>query len=280
MSPVRGEGAPPPREFSLARPLRALAGRGASRWWILVLLAAVVGSVLYLDLRAEQLFRGLGNLGQLYEDAFPPRTGLLSTALSALLETLTIALLGTAFGFVLALPFGLAGARTLAPRWLFLPARVACAAVRTLPALLWAVLFVILVGFGPLAGVLAMTMYTMGHLAKLQYESVEGLPPEPFEAARATGARFLQLARFIALPEASNLILSQLLYIFEYNVRASTIVGFVGAGGIGFYILRYLQMLQYDGVLTLLLVVFATVLLIDGLSLQVRSRFLTPRPGG
>lgn len=261
---------------------------GGPRWlaplrrhgWLLLLAAAVVASVLHLDLRLEQLFRGFGNLERLYRDAFPPQTGLLATAASALLETLTIALLGTVGGFLLALPFGFAGARTLAPGWLFVPARLVCAAVRSLPALLWAVLFVILVGFGPLAGVLAVTMYTMGHLAKLQYESVEGLAPEPFEAARATGAGFLQLARFVALPEASNLMLSQLLYIFEYNVRASTILGFVGAGGIGFYILRYLQMLQYDGVLTLLGVVFVTVVAIDALSLGVRSRYLTARPGG
>ena len=100
----------------------------------------------------------------------------------------------------------------------------------------------------------------------------------PFEAARATGATFPQLARFIAIPEASNLLLSQLLYIFEYNVRASSILGFVGAGGISFYILRYLQLLQYDGVLTLLFVVFVTVVAIDLGSLAIRSRYLTRLP--
>ncbi len=240
----------------------------------------MAASALYLDLRPGQLLGGFQNLGRLYRDAVPPQTALLPAALGALLETLAIALLGTAFGFVFALPLGLAGARTLAPKWLFLPVRLVAAAIRSLPALLWAVVFVILVGFGPLAGVLAMTWYTVGHLAKLQYESVEGLPPEPLEAARAGGAGFLKLARFVAVPEATNLLLSQLLYMFEYNVRASSIVGFVGAGGIGFYILRYLQVLQYDGVLTLLLVVFVTVVAIDALSLMVRSRYLTELPGG
>lgn len=261
------------------------AGRAGPSWrggpvWILLLLgAAVVTSVLYLDLRPGQLLGGARNLARLYQDAVPPQMALLPAAASALLETLAIALLGTVLGFLLSVPLGLGGARTLAPPWLFLPARLLAAAIRSLPALLWAVVFVILVGFGPLAGVLAMTMYTVGHLAKLQYESVEGLPPEPMEAARATGAGFVKLARFVAVPEASNLLLSQLLYMFEYNVRASTIVGFVGAGGIGFYILRYLQMLQYDGVLTLLMVVFVTVLAIDTLSLLVRSRYLTDVPG-
>jgi phosphonate transport system permease protein len=148
-------------------------------------------------------------------------------------------------------------------------------AVRSLPSLLWAVLFVILLGIGPVAGVFAMTMYTMGHLAKLQYESLEGLPPEPFEAVRATGASRFQVARFVALPEASNLLLSQMLYMFEYNVRASSIVGLVGAGGIGLYIQRYLAAFQYDGVIMLVIVVFFTVLGLDAVSLRIRGRYLT-----
>jgi phosphonate transport system permease protein len=254
---------------------------GAPRlgWTTLVVLLLAIAASARLDLGAVQFGQGLENLRRLWADAFPPQAGLFPTALTALIETLAMAFLATLFGFILALPCGLAGARTLSPRWLAVPVRVILGGIRTMPSLLWAVLFVILLGFGPLAGVLAMTMYTMGHLAKLQYEGLEGLPPEPFEAIRATGAGPLRLARFVALPEGSNLLLSQALYIFEYNVRASSIVGFVGAGGIGFYISRYLDMLQYDGVVTLLLVVFATVLLIDLVSLQIRARFLTVIPG-
>jgi phosphonate transport system permease protein len=245
-------------------------------------LIAIIASFILLarmGLSGDQIVRGFGNLGILAGEAFPPRPELMPVALRALGETLAMAFLGTLYGFLLALPIGLAGARTLSPTWLLLPARALAAAVRSLPALLWAVLFVILLGFGPVAGIFAMTMYTMGHLAKLQYESLEGLAPEAFEAVRATGASRLQVARFVALPEASNLLLSQLLYMFEYNVRASSIVGFVGAGGIGYYINLYLRALQYNGVVTLLLVVFATVVVIDVASLHVRSRFLTALPG-
>ena len=155
--------------------------------------------------------------------------------------------------------------------------RTICSAIRTLPSLLWAVMFVILVGFHALAGVLAMTMYTMGHLAKLQYESLEGLSPEPIDAMRAMGASKFQVIRFVVLPEASNQLVSQVLYMLEYNVRASSIVGFVGAGGIGFYISRFLQALQYDGVITLLGVVFVAVVMIDMMSQKIRARF-TDRP--
>lgn len=248
-------------------------------WPGALIAVATVAAILHLDLTSVELGQGVENLRRLWADAFPPQAAIVPAAIRALIETLAMALLSTIFGFILALPFGLAGARTFSPPWLSVPVRFLCGAIRTMPSLLWAVLFVILIGFGPLPGILAMTMYTMGHLAKLQYEGLEGLPPEPFEAIRATGAGPFQLARYVALPEGSNLLLSQLLYMFEYNVRASSIVGFVGAGGIGFYISRYLEMLQYDGVVTLLLVVFATVLAIDALSLQIRARFLTAMPG-
>ncbi len=248
-------------------------------WAAVIMLVLALLAARHLGLQFGELTRGWENLIRLSEDAFPPQTALLPTAGVALLETLAIALLGTVVGFMGALPMGILATRTLFPGWVVIPTRLIAASVRTLPSLLWAVLFVILVGFGPLAGVLAMAFYTMGHLAKLQYESLEGLPPEPIEALRATGASRIQVARYVALPEASNQILSQLLYMFEYNIRASSIMGFVGAGGIGYYISRYLQMMQYDGVVALLLVVFVAIVAVDWLSLQLRSRFLTKVPG-
>jgi phosphonate transport system permease protein len=254
-------------------------GLPALPWVAVLVVAAAFAAAAHLELRAADLFKGFGNLARLGEDAFPPQTALLPAAFRALGETLSMALLSTVAGFVIALPLGLAGARTLAPVWLFAPVRLLCAAIRSMPSLLWAVLFVILVGFGALAGVLAMTMYTVGHLAKLQYESLEGLPAEPFEAVAATGASRAQLARFVAVPDASNMLVSQLLYMFEYNIRASSIVGFVGAGGIGVLIQLYLSRMQYDGVATLIGLIFATVVVVDALSLQLRSRFLTSVPG-
>lgn len=239
----------------------------------LVVLAVVAAWYLGIDPRA--LADGWPNLLRLAEDAFPPQMGVLPTAIRGLVETLAIAFLGTMIGVVLALPLALLASRTLFPIWLVAPARLIAASVRTLPSLLWAVLMVILVGFGPLAGVLAMGLYTTGHLAKLAYEALEGLPSDAFEALGAAGATRLQLARLVALPEASNQLLSHALYMLEYNVRASAIVGFVGAGGIGAYLSRYLQMMQYDGVVTLLGVVFVTVVVMDALSLWVRSRFIT-----
>ncbi len=245
-------------------------------------LGAVVLAVLaawYLGLDFTALADGWRNLGVLAGDAFPPQAGVLPTAIRGLVETLAIALLATLIGFVLAIPLGVAATRTLFPLWLVGPARLVAAAIRTMPSLLWAVLMVILVGFGPLAGVLAMGVYSTGHLAKLAYEALEGLPAEPFEALSAAGATRLQLARLVAIPEASNQLLSHLLYMLEYNVRASSIVGFVGAGGIGMYLGRYLQMMQYDGVVTLLAVVFVAIVAMDAGSLWLRRRYITRIPG-
>jgi phosphonate transport system permease protein len=243
------------------------------RRWVAVTAVLAGLAAWYLKLAPGRIAQGIGNLVPLLRDALPPQWSLMRVAGVALVETLSIALLGTVFGFLLALPLGVAGARNLAPRRVFLVARTVSAAIRSFPSLLWAVVFVILVGVHPTAGVLAMTLYSTGHFAKLQAEGFEGLPAEPLEALRATGMGRLAIVRHAVLPDAANLLVSQALYMFDYNVRASAIVGFVGAGGIGFYIARYLAALQYDGVLALVLVVFVTVLALDALSFRLRARF-------
>jgi phosphonate transport system permease protein len=197
-------------------------------------------------------------------------------AVQAVVETLQIAFLGTMLGAVIALPLGLLGSRNLFGRAVTVPSRLVLAGIRTLPALLWAVVFVVAVGLGPLAGVLASAVYTVGYLGKLQYESIEGLDPAPIHAIGASGASRVQVIRYVVLPEGANHLLSQVLFMFEHNVRASSIFGFVGAGGIGFYISAYLTVFQYRSVMTLLLAVFVTILVIDYVSVRLRDRFLVP----
>ncbi|MDQ3557551.1 MAG: phosphonate ABC transporter, permease protein PhnE, partial [Gemmatimonadota bacterium] len=203
----------------------------------------------------------------------------LGEAVRAILETIQIAFLGTLVGAILSLPLGLLGSRNLFGRAVTVPTRLLLAGIRTLPALLWAVVFVVAVGLGPLAGVLASALYTVGYLGKLQYETIEGIPPAPLEAVAAAGASRAQLIRHVVLPESANGLISQLLFMFEYNVRASSIFGFVGAGGVGFYIAAYLTVFRYQSVLTLLLAVFVTVVAIDYVSVRIRDRFLVPTGG-
>lgn len=244
-----------------------------------LLTAAFVWSLLALGaLDAGRLGRGLGNLATFLGDLTPPDTGgdLVPTLAGALLETVQIAYVGTVLGAALALPLAVLAARPLGPPGVAHAVRGLLAVVRTVPSLLWALLFVVMVGLGPLAGMLGIAFYTLGYLGKLFYEALEGVDPEVVEALRATGASRAQLARHAVLPEAANAVIGQTLFVFEYNVRASSILGFVGAGGIGFYLLRYLQLFEYPKLATALLLLLLAVLLIEAGSNALRRRFLLP----
>jgi phosphonate transport system permease protein len=201
----------------------------------------------------------------------------LPTVARAMVEALQIAFVGTLLGFLLALPLSLAADRTLFGPLVAGPVRLLLALVRTIPSLLWGILFVVAVGLGPAAGTLGIALYSLGYLGKLYYETFEGVDPEVLEAVRGVGCDRWQLARYALLPEAANQVLAQLLFMFEYNVRASSIMGFVGAGGIGFYLLGYIQLLRYDQLLTALLVTLAVVVLIDQMSVRIRRAFLSPQ---
>ena len=188
-----------------------------------------------------------------------------------MMETLKIAFVSTVLGFIGAITLSSLAARNLTPLFVSIPVRVFLSAVRSLPSLIWAILFVIVIGFGPLSGVLAMTFYTVGYLGKLQYEVFEGMANDPLEAGRAMGLSRPSIFFNIVIPENGNHLLSQLMFMFEYNVRHGTVIGIVGAGGIGYYISTYLKFLQYDKVFALLILIFIVVVLIDLLSLMVRS---------
>ena len=188
-----------------------------------------------------------------------------------MMETIKIAFVATILGFIGALFFSSLAARNLVPLYVAIPVRILLSATRSLPSLIWAILFVIVIGFGPLSGVLAMTFYTVGYLGKLQYETFEGMASDSLEASRAMGLSRSSILLNVVIPENSNHLLSQLMFMFEYNVRHGTVIGIVGAGGIGYYISTYLKFLQYEKVFALLILIFVVVVIIDLLSMMVRS---------
>lgn len=188
-----------------------------------------------------------------------------------MVETIKIAFVSTILGFIGALCLSSFAARNLMPMYIALPFRFILAATRSLPSLIWAILFVIVIGFGPLAGVLAMTFYTIGYLGKLQYETFEGMPSDALEVSKAMGLSHATTFTSVVIPETGNHLLSQLMFMFEYNVRHGTVIGIVGAGGIGYYINTYMKFLQYDKVLALLMIIFVVVVVIDLMSMMVRS---------
>ena len=199
---------------------------------------------------------------------------LCSPAYIGIVETLKIAFVSTGLGFIISLPLASFASRNLYRDSIAMPFRFLLSSMRTLPSLIWAIFFVILIGLGPVSGVMAMTFYTIGYLGKLQYETIEGLSKDPLDAARAMGLSNSEIIMRVVIPESANNLISQLLFMFEYNVRHGSVIGIVGAGGIGYYISTYLKFLQYDKVMALLIVLFFVVVLIDILSIKARSYFI------
>ena len=205
---------------------------------------------------------------------------LFETALLSMFETIQMAFIGTIVGVLIALPLSMFAARNLNSKWVYVPIRVILAAVRTFPSILWAILFVIMVGLGTFAGVLAIIMYTIGFVAKLQYESIETVDADPMDAISSIGVSKWQLIRFVVLPESAPHLLSQILYMFDYNVRQSSILGLVGAGGIGFYIINYIKFFEYGKAMVFMLVVLAAVLFIDWISVKIRDKYIVKSQHG
>ncbi len=221
-----------------------------------------------------RLARGLPFIADFLRRMMPPDLRVLPSALAGALTTLEIALLGTSVAAVGALPLGFASARNVAPPALFYPARTVLNVFRSVDTLVYALVFVAAVGLGPFPGVLAVFAYTVTSLAKLYSEAIEGIDPGPVDAITATGATRLQVLRYGVIPQVLPLFLSYVLYRLETNIRAATVLGFVGAGGIGFYLQTYLRMIDYPAASTVLLVTIAMVVVVDGISSRLRDRLV------
>jgi len=135
-------------------------------------------------------------------------------------------------------------------------------------------MFVIMVGLGPYAGVLAIVMYTIGFVTKLQYESIETIDSDPMDAVSSIGISKFQLIRYVVLPESASHLLGQILYMFDYNVRQTSILGIVGAGGIGFFIINYIKFFEYGKAAIFMVIVLITVLVIDWASVKIRDKYI------
>lgn len=192
----------------------------------------------------------------------------------ALLETFQIAIVGATVGCAIAAPLSFMASRPTAPNptayWL---SKSFLNVIRTIPDLFWAVFFATAVGFGrPFAGALAMIMFSLAIMAKLMSETVDAIDQGPLEAARAAGATHAQVIRRAAFPQILPNFVAYGLYVFELNIRASVVIGFVGAGGIGRLLDERRQFFQWDQVMAIVLVIFASVLLIEAVSIYVRRR--------
>jgi phosphonate transport system permease protein len=188
--------------------------------------------------------------------------------------TIQIALWGTTLAVVLAIPFGLACSRNLAPPWLAQSMRIVMNLLRSIPDLVIGTLFIVAVGLGPFAGVMALALNTGGVLAKLFSEAVESIDKGPIEGVRATGATPLQEIVWGVIPQVAPLWTSYALYRFESNSRSATVLGLIGAGGIGQLLFDSLNGFDYAAVSAIAVVIVVAVTLIDVLSQAMRSRLL------
>jgi len=263
----------------------------ARRLQSLLVLACIVAAVMLSSISAEvslpKLFGNIGNFtsyigrlfhldsgGLVFTDPVEWYWGI-ARWLRLLGETLLMAYVGTALGTIGAFFLCFLGAANVAPRpWARLVARRFCELCRTVPELVFALMFVIAFGLGPLPGVLAMAIHTVGALGKLFAEVVENIDMKPVEGVSATGASWQAAMRFGALPQTLSNFVSYALLRFEINVRSATVLGFVGAGGIGMDLIEAIRKFYYSDVSAIIVLIIITVSVIDTATSYVRHRLI------
>ncbi|MBU0806590.1 MAG: phosphonate ABC transporter, permease protein PhnE, partial [Gammaproteobacteria bacterium] len=220
------------------------------------------------------LIRDSGNMATFAADFFPPDFSNWELYLKEMIVTVQIALWGTVLAIVCAIPLGILSSENIVPWWVYQPVRRVMDACRSINEMVFAMLFVVAVGLGPFAGVLALFIGTTGVLAKLFAEAVEAIDPGPVEGVRATGASALQEVIYGVVPQVLPLWISYSLYRFESNVRSATVVGMVGAGGIGVILWEAIRGFQFAQTCALLLVIILVVSLLDIISQRLRKQFI------
>lgn len=263
-------------EAGIARPAHPAAGK---RSWMSMFGWIAVVAVLGLswhsaDMRPLDLLGASGNMSQFARDFFPPDFTEWRTYVQEMIVTLAVAVWGTALALVCAVPCGLLSAQNIAPVWISQPVRRLMDACRAINEMVFAMLFIVAVGLGPFAGVLALWVHTTGVLAKLFAEAVEAVDARPAEGVRATGASSLDEIIYGVLPQVLPLWISFALYRFESNVRSAMVVGMVGAGGIGVVLYEAIRSFNYAQTAAVMLIVIVIVSLIDLVSGWVRERVI------
>jgi phosphonate transport system permease protein len=242
-------------------------------FWGLLAVAVLVASIRTAEVSPQEFWKGLPRLGQWLTRLWPPDFTELPSFLEAIWETLAIAIVGTGVAIAIAVPLAVSIARNTTPfPWLATLLRGFSNFLRGIDAAIFALLFVSIVGLGPFAGVLGVACHTTGSMAKLYAEVLEAIPREPIEAIEATGSDRIRTFAFAVLPEALPGLIGITLYLWEFNVRSSVILGIVGAGGIGYELLVSLKLLDFPRLTTILILILTMVSSIDALSAYLRQR--------
>jgi len=245
--------------------------------WHSVLSVLVVVYLVYsintMGLDWQRFIDGLGHADKLLDRMFPPNFSRWELLLEGLLESLEIAVISSAAGIFLSLFIGLLAARNFMPNWVSVPVRGFIAICRSFHPVIIAILFVKSVGFGALAGILTLIIATIGFIAKLFAEAIEEISFKQVEAIQATGANFISVILFSVMPQVFSRFIGFATYQFDSNLRNSTMVGIVGAGGLGGTLFSAFQRFDYDFVAAILITIIALILFWEFLSTLVRRIF-------
>ncbi len=243
--------------------------------WLLLFIAGLVVSTNVTKTSLGALFSNFGQFAEIFLQMLHPDWSYMPAVIPLLLETIKMAILGTVIGSVFAFIYALLIARNIVKNKVVTGVlRVIMNIIRTIPDLLLGAIFVAIVGIGPVAGILALAICTFGIVVKLFYEAIETIDPGPIEALTAVGANKLQIIFFAVLPQVMTYFISYCLYAFEINVRASTVLGYIGAGGIGLYLQETLQIFDYPKTGTIIIVIILVVVLIDYVSSKSREALM------
>ncbi len=253
----------------------------AGTWIVAAIVAACAYglSMRHLDIGPQRFEGVLFGLGRFLRDLVPTRWEQIAAIPWAplswsLVETLEMSLLGTTLGVLVSWPMAALAADNVGPRFIRHGMRFVLNAIRTIPSLIWALLFLAAVGFGNLAGVLALAAYSVGYLTKFFYEAFENVDPHTPDALREIGASGPQRFLHSVWPAARPAILSSSLFMLEYNVRAASVLGIVGAGGIGFYFKQFYDFRDFPAMFACLVLLLLVVLVLDAISTRLRARLV------
>lgn len=255
--------------------------RGASKLSPLKLLViAVLAAVYYAALQGtefniQQLVTGLPAVTQLLGQMFPPDWSYLKELGGRVIETLQIGIISTVLASLLSLPLAFLAAKNVSPHpVIYLPIRLFLTVCRGVSEIIWALLFVVAVGLGPFAGVIALIIYSVGVIGKLLAEAVEAVDPGPLEAMSAAGASRWRVFLYGAWPQVMPLYLSYCLYYWDHNTRQAVVLGFVGAGGVGYALFFNLSTYYFEKAMMAMIVLIVMIVILDRFCLYLRKKVL------
>ncbi len=243
-------------------------------FYLVVAIAILIFSGIQSDISLVELIQGGGNMAEYTSRYFPPDFTDWRSYLADTIETISMGIWGTLLAAIVSVPLAILASDNICPQWIVFPVRRFLDSLRAINEVVFALVFVVAVGLGPFAGVLALFVHTAGVLGKLFSEAIETIEQGPVEGIRATGASKMQEIIFGIIPQVLPLWTSFTLYRFESNVRSASVLGIVGAGGIGISLYQSFRSFKYPKVCAILIILIVSVGIIDTVSARLRKKLI------